>query len=108
MIGLGKKQSGAEGAERFGHLGLGKMLGDELDALFVAVAGNTLEQFGTRAVAVRFGKSGDHGQGRQADESLDVVRALDGVIHVLAKERQTNTAAQADYDRLANVASFRR
>src|SRR5258708_38734175 len=52
MIGLGKKQGGAQGAEGFGHLGLGEMLGNELDARVVTVGGSALEQFDARAVAI--------------------------------------------------------
>src|SRR5258708_3244497 len=68
MVGLGEKQSGAQGAESLGHLRLGKMLGDELDALLVTVGGSALEQFDARAVAVRFGESGNDSERRQMRE----------------------------------------
>src|ERR1700737_1004046 len=48
----------AQGAEGFGHLRVGHMLGYELDALVVTVVRRALEQFDMRAVAVGFGKSG--------------------------------------------------
>src|SRR5712692_2021252 len=39
MIGLRKKERGAERAKSFGHLRFREMLGDELDALVVTVGG---------------------------------------------------------------------
>ncbi len=106
MIGLRKKERGAQGAKRFGHLRLREMLGDEFDALVVTVGGGALEQFGAGAVAIRFAESGNDGEGRQAYESFDIVRALDGVVHVLAKEGQTNAADETDYERQGYVAGF--
>src|SRR3979490_2372163 len=99
MISLGEKQRGAQGAESFGHLRLGKMLGNELDALVVTVVGRALEQFDMRAVAIGFGKSGNNSERRQTRKRFNIVGGLNSVVHVFAEQRQTNAANQADQER---------
>src|SRR6202011_5976160 len=106
MIGLGKKQSGAQGAEGFGHLRVGQMLGYELDALVVTVVGRALEQFDMRAVAVGFGKSGNNSERRQTRKRFNIVGGFYSIVHVFAEQRQTNAANQADQERQGDIASF--
>src|ERR1700688_2698639 len=63
-VSLREKQSGAQGAEGFGHLRLGEMLSYELNAFVVTVAGVAFKQADTRAIAVGFGKRGNNRKGR--------------------------------------------
>src|SRR5438105_3320390 len=77
MLGLGKKERGAQGAESFRHLRFGQMLSNKLDVLLVPVA----TQAGNKFAPPIFGvvvvsESRNDSQRRQAGEGFDVVRSL--------------------------------
>ena len=67
------------------------MLGDQLDALVVAIAGDAFEE-STTTVAIRLRKGRNDSQRRQARKRFDVVWGLDRIVEIFAKEGQTDAA----------------
>ena len=84
------------------------MLRDKLDVARMAIA----ERIGERAPfgRVAFGilERGNDRERRQARKRLDVVRRLHSVVHVLAQDREADTADEADEQRQRDVTHFRR
>src|ERR1051325_10478947 len=82
------------------------MLGDELNALVVAVCGNAFEKAAS-AVSIGFGKCGTDCERRQAREGFNIVGSLHRVVEIFAKKRQTDATDQADNESESDIAGLR-
>ena len=82
------------------------MLSDQLDALVMAVGGETLQEAMAFAGSVGTGKFRNNREGGQPRKGFDVVRGLHGIVEILAHQSQADTADQTNEKSEGNVAGL--